>query len=58
MSYFLDQKNKYSKGQASKYNVQDDSDQRIFDAESEKGGGLSDQAAAAQKRLNDKWASS
>lgn len=60
MTYFLDQKKKYQHGEKSKYNIQDDSDERVFkqDAESKEktGEALSEDAFAAQKRLNDKWA--
>lgn len=56
MSYFLDQKNKYLKGEKSEYDIQDDSDQRVFFNGDDDKGHVKDESFAAQKRLNKKWA--
>lgn len=56
MSYFMDQKKKYLKGQKSEYDVQDDSDERIFEKGDDNKGNQTMDSFEAQERLNKKWA--
>lgn len=55
MSYFMDQKKKYMKGEKSEYDIQDDSDERVFKKGSDDYGNITDEAFKAQERLNKKW---